>query len=626
MLDVEAVILGELRQLSPFPSNATADWLDVLRRAGLRSPTISARRRHPRLVLAAVLVAIVGVLAAAALATGLGDRLSAWVSGRPGRPAPAEIQQGFDAANRAAYAAFPAGTKLRLLLARTVSGTRFSLLGFRNGDAYCLRLIRSDHPQAIGGNECLRANELSGVPALVAGDAQFRVGAPAKSFNGVYGFAADSVRSLVITRLRSSDRVPVVNNVFLSLRGQPSGTVQHHPLRDPVIGVHALMRAGGRETVPYVADGQGIIPGGKRPSGPSYFARGSQRSIPGPSRVTAPIAKPTIHWLLRREPRGTPLTGIRFSNPSFGRVIQPDPYNPVRIGIAAGARGALCDYYFAPLAPRSWGGGCGPWFSLGAIRLGSWYSGPIQHFNGFVADGINRVTVYLASGRTIRAALLDNVFTVAVSAAELPGRIVGYDANGRVAGVAVLPGNAVLKACPSPAFTAPTSSLPAAKRWERINLATMQVNGQMIIGKTTDRVRAILGTPTTIIPAAQTTNGVAIPEYRYGGKSQSDIGLSIRFNKNGGRIVANTLTYRSPSVVDAQLGHILHMTPQTLQARIAKTYSSRYRLYLRYGADPGRGCTAVALDRTSPRGLIFGIDPYNPSRPYLIIRANGGAG
>jgi hypothetical protein len=626
MLDVEAVILDELTQLSPFPRSAAADWLDVLRRADLRSPTESARRRHPRLLLAAVLVGIIGVLAAAALATGLGDRFSTWVSGRPGRPAPAEIQQGFDAANRAAYAAFPAGTKLRLLLSRTVSGTRFSLLGFRNGDAYCLRLIRSDHPQAIGANECLRADELSGVPALVAGDAQFRVGDPAKIFNGVYGFATDSVRSLVITRLRSSDRVPAVNNVFLSLRGQRSGTVQHHPLRDPVIGVHALMRAGGRQTVPYVADGQGVVPGGNRPSGPSYFARGSQQPIPGPTHITAPITKPTIRWLLRREPRGNPLTGIRFSNPSFGRVIQPDPYNPVRIGIAVGGRGALCDYYFAPLTPRSWGGGCGTWFSLGPIRLGSWFSGPIQHFNGFVADGITRVTVYLASGRAIRAALLDNVFTIAVSAAELPGRMVGYDANGKVAGIAPLPGNAVLTACPSPAFTTPASKLPAAEPWERIDLATMQVNGQMIIGKTTDQVRAILGTPTTIVAAAQTTNGVAIPEYRYGGKSQSSVGLSIRFNKNSDRIVANSLTYQSPSVVDTKLGHILRMTPQTLQARIAKTYGSRYRIYLRYGSDPGRGCTAVALDRTSPRGLTFGIDPYNPSRPYLVIRANGGAG
>jgi len=107
-----------------------------------------------------------------------------------------------------------------------------------------------------------------------------RVGDQAKNFNGVYGFAADSVRSLVITRLRSSDRVPVVNNVFLSLRGQRSARCRHHPLRDLVIGVHALMRAGGRQTVPYVADGQGVVPGGNRPSGPSYFARGSQHRFP----------------------------------------------------------------------------------------------------------------------------------------------------------------------------------------------------------------------------------------------------------------------------------------------------------------------------------------------------------
>jgi hypothetical protein len=624
LIDVEPLINKTFLENDPLPAGMTADWPDVLQRRA-HSRTQARRRRHPRLALAAALVAIAGVLAAAAFATGLAGRFSAWVSGQPGLPAPSEIQKGFDAANRAAYAAFPAGTKLRLLLSRTVSGTRFSLLGFRNGDTYCLRLIRSDHPQAIGRNECLRAEELSGVPALVAGDVWFSVGDPAKNINGIYGFAADNVRSLAVTRLRGGDHVSVVNNVFLSLRGQPAGSVQHHPLPDPVIGVRALMRSGGSQNVPYLADGQGVIPGGKRPSGPSYYGSAPQQSIPGPSRITAPIAKPTIRWLLRREPRGKPLPPVRFSNPSFGRVIQPDPFDPVRIGISVGGRGALCEYYFAPLAPRSWGGGCGAWFERGPVRLGSWFQSPIVHFNGFVADGITRVTAYLASGRAINAALRDNVFTVAVSQTELPGRIVGYNAHGRVAGITELPGNAVLKACPIPKFPTPISTLPAPGRWERIDLATMRVNGQTILGKSPAEVQAILGTPAKIIGAAQTTNGVAIPELRYGGASQTNPGLSIRFSKKGDRIFANSLTYQSPSLVDAKLGHILHMTPQALQTKIAHTYGRQYRIYLRYGSDPGRfrGCTGTALDRRSPRGIAFGIDPYRPSRPYLTIRANG---
>ena len=201
-----------------------------------------------------------GVLVAAAFATGLADRFSSWVSGSPGRPAPAQVQRGFEQRNRAAYASFPAGTKLRLLLSRKAGGTTFSLLGFRNGDAYCLRLIRADLPNGIGRNECLRAEELTGVPALVAGDAWFSIGKPAKSINGVYGFAADDVRSVVIVRARGSERVPVVNNVFLSLDAQAAGSVQHHPLPNPVLAVHAVLRDGSSRVVPYVTEGLGVRP------------------------------------------------------------------------------------------------------------------------------------------------------------------------------------------------------------------------------------------------------------------------------------------------------------------------------------------------------------------------------
>jgi hypothetical protein len=595
-----------------------SDWLDVVHRA---RPQLWMRR-HRRLAFALAFVVAAGVLVAAAFATGLADRFSAWVSGHPGRPAPAEVQRGFEVRNRAAYGAFPGGTKLRLLLSRTVSGTTFSLLGFRNGDAYCLRLVRTDHPNAIGRNECLRAEELTGVPALVAGDVWFSVGDPAKNINGVYGFAADNVRAVVVKRLRGEDTVTVVNNVFLSLRGARAGSVQNHPVPNPVVSVEALLRSGGSESIPYVTNGGGVLPGGARPAGPSYFGRAAKNAIPGPTRVTAPIVRPTISWLKKHEPRGKPLPKVRFSNPVFGRVIQPDPDDPVRIGIAVGKNGALCDYYFAPLAPTTWGGGCGSWFQFGSIQLGSWYESPIEHFNGFVADGITHVTAFLASGRVVQAALRDNVFAVAVSAAELPGRIVGYDAQNRVAGIAELPGNAVLKPCPAATFQKPVPALPSPKSWEKIDLATLRVNGQRILGMTPQEVKAALGKPTAIRGNAQITNGVPIPEFRYGGSLPSTLGLSIGFSKTGERIFANSLSYQSPSLVDAKLGHVLHMQPSELERAIARTYGTMLRVFISYGSNPQFGCTAVLKERNAPSGISIGLDPYRPSRPYLDIRAN----
>jgi hypothetical protein len=599
-------------------SRDDSDWREVVRRARPER----WMRRHRRLAFALALIVAAGVLVAAAFATGIAGRFSAWVSGAPGRPAPPGLQRGFETRNRAAYASFPAGTKLRVLLSRKVSGTTFSLLGFRNGDAYCLRLVRADRPSAIGRNECLRAEELTGVPALVAGDVWFSVGAPAKNINGVYGFAADNVRALVVKRLRGADTVPVVNNVFLSLRGARAGSVQNHPLPNPVVAVEALLRRGGSENVPYVTNGGGVLPGGTRPAGPSYFAPPAQRAIPGPSKVTAPIAHPTISWLKKHEPRGQPLPKVRFSNPAFGRVIQPDPDDPVRIGIAVGAKGALCDYYFTPLAPTTWGGGCGSWFQLGPIRLGSTFESPIEHINGFVADGITHVTAFLASGRVVQAALRDNVFAVAVSESELPGRIVGYDAQNRVAGIAELQGNSVVKPCPTPTFTQPVSELPAPKPWEKINLATLTVNGQHILGMTPQQVEAALGKPTVIRGNAQISNGVPIPEFRYGGSLPSTLGLSVGFSKKGDRIFANSLSYQSPSLVDAKLGHVLRMQPAELEQAIKRTYGTTLRVFISYGSNPGFGCTAVLKERNAPSGISIGLNPYRPSRPYLDIRAN----
>jgi hypothetical protein len=614
------------------PFDDDGDWQEIVDRAGGRDEPRLVRRRA--LVLALVVAA--GGLAATAFATGLADRFSSWISGAPGRPAPAGEQRGFEERNRIAYASFPPGTTLRLLLRRSAGGTTFSLLGFRNGDAYCLRLIRASLPNGIGRNECLRADELDGIPALVANDVWFSVGKPAHNVTGVYGFASDNVRAMLIRRMRGSERVSVVNNVFLALRGRSSGTPQRHPLSNPVLTVTALMRDGRAVNIPFAVQGEGVFRAGRIPSTPSYFGREPVARIPGPRRVTSPIAHPRIGWLERREERGAPLPSQRFLTVPFGRVIQPDPDNPVRIGVGIAARFGppgvprprgrmLCVITFQPLARASGGAGCMPKpFQFGPLALGGSIATPIVHFNGLAADGIARVTAYLASGRSVDAALKDNVFAVAVPQGELPGRLVGFDAAGGVAGIRELLGNGVVTPCPRAVFARRPAELPAPRRWEQIDLATMTVAGQTILGKTPEHVAAILGRPARILGNAQRTNGVAIPEYRYGGGLPATVGLSVRFVKDGGAIRANSLVFQSPSLVDRRLGHLLRLQPARLERAIRSTYGGRYRLYLGYGSDARLGCTGSFRDRGSRAGLAFGLDPHRPSRPYLVIRANGG--
>lgn len=616
------------------PFDTPGDWEEILSRAGQPSSLAPHRRVQLRPLLV-VAVAVSCLLAAAAFAASLSDRFSSWVSGSPGTPAPASDQSGFAERNRVAFASFPEGTTLRLLMSRNVGGTTFNLLGFRNGDAYCLRLARADRPNGIGQNACLRAAELRGRAALVAGEAWFSVGDPAQRTGGVFGFASDEVSAVAIRRTRSRrERVPVQNNVFLALKAQPRGTVQRHPLPNRVLTLTALLRNGGRRNIPYVVDGQGVYRGGRIPRGPSYFGPDPSAVLPGPTRVVAPIRHPRVGWLERREPRGAPLTATRFMTPEFGRFIQPDPNSPIRVGVARASsfglggrttsppRDAICLVTSPPLALSAGAVGCSPVFSEGGLILGPWLGAPILNFAGVAADGITRVSAHLASGRTVEAALRDNVFSVAVPQADLGARFVGYDSQGRVAAIAQVPGNAVALPCPA-ADLDPTPELAQPRTWERIHLGEMTVAGEPILGRTLREVVAVLGEPTRTIKAVQRVNGIPIPELWYGGTTPAEVGLTIRFVKKGTGIYANQLRYQSPSLLDAKLGQLLRLQPQQLQRKLAATYSRDYRLYRSYGSDPTLGCTGTFLRRSSPAGISFGIDPRTPARPTLTIQRNG---
>ena len=93
-------------------------------------------RRPLVLVLAATLL----VLATAAGVTAALGGFDAWLSGKPGKPAPAAEQQRFEAANGRTWAAFPKGTALRELIRTTLGGKIYVLFGFRSGNTLCLKL------------------------------------------------------------------------------------------------------------------------------------------------------------------------------------------------------------------------------------------------------------------------------------------------------------------------------------------------------------------------------------------------------------------------------------------------------------------------------------------------------
>ena len=308
--------------------------------------------------------------------------------------------------------------------------------------------------------------------------------------------------------------------------------------------------------------------------------------------MTAPIAHPTISWLKRHEPRGKPLPPIRFNHFTFGRVIQPDPDDPVQhrylrrrqgrslrqLLRAARTRGrtAAAAAAGSPRARSAWE----------AVRGADPALQRLRRRRHHARNGVSHRRPHRAGGLA-RQRLLGGV-----PETELPGRIVGYNAKNQVAGIVDLPGNAVATPCPVPSFTKPVSALPSPRPWEHIDLATLSVNGHRILGLTPQEVEAALGKPTTTRPNAQITNGVSIPEFRYGGSLPSTYGLSVGFSKKGDRIFANSLSFQSPSLVDAKLGHVL---------RTVRRRSSSGRSRARTARASASSSATEAIPASSPR-------------------------
>jgi hypothetical protein len=653
MPDLELLVRETLERQVPLRETARPDWADVLRRAEIvqaengrtqlpAAPAATHRRPRRRLLLAAavVLVAAAAYPFGPALA-GLGrdafDGLGSWLRGEPGTPAPAAEQAGFSERNAASYASFPSGTKLRLLLRPTAGGKTFALLGFRTDSSLCLRLVRSDRPEARGANECVTLRELTRAPApaLVVSEAWFSFGDDAIRVEGVFGFADDTVTAVELRRVRSGWRsVDVSSNVFVALRARPSGSVKNPGPFDPIVQVRAVRHDGERVRVPFVAGDSAVYAQGL-PRVPSYLKHDptGPGDLPGPARVEVRFPGGTIAWLEAREPRGEPFTPDRrlfegIGSVLYARKIQPDPDNPIRVGVSlvrVGPRSrwsspkpgqlVICSSELQALARGGAGFGCpgpdknGP---LGRPLL-VWGIGPKQltGLTGLAADGVAAIDLYLASGRVVPAALRDNAFVVQAPTIQLPGKLVAYDDDRRVIGIHPIGGASKPAPCPPASF--PVAPPRAAEPYERIDLGTARIDGHEIFGRSVAEVIAALGRPDRIAYFGK-TNNVREPTLFYGGTRPGTAALQIRFGYRQGRLRAFSIHYENSNVVDARLGHVLRMQPLELQRQISAAYGSRWKLGVAYGSRPGYGCVGSFDDAHKTVRISFGVNPYGGSR------------
>jgi hypothetical protein len=445
MNDVDALARAEVAALLPIPSGVRPDWDDVVRRA---------RFPHRRLSRAILLAAAVGALAVAAAASPLGaalvrtlDDFSAWIRGEPGQPASPAEQQAFQEANARSWAGFAPDAKLRRLLETEVSGTSFTLFGFRSGDLLCLRLVATGGASGTS-THCapVRSLQRTESPALVvaADEPVGSSGRTAQGYTGdaytaTFGIASDGVRGVVVRADDGTHDALVGGNAFLHVADHPKVGTR-------VRGVEAVAANGDRAPLGFQSSPFGMLDLPPPPKGKAQ----------GPARVERHVSGGSIGWIERQEPRGEPLPqslrprvegmsshmlgGVR---PVLERVLRPDPSDVLRMGILAGAssaRGPLDTICYLVIGPGGIGGTCervDRIFARGPFTLGLGGSGPSEYsqLSGLASDDVAALRVFVATGKTIDVPLADNAFFARVARSEFPIRIVAYDSQSRVIGI-----------------------------------------------------------------------------------------------------------------------------------------------------------------------------------------------
>lgn len=428
---------ASLERLVPEPELAP-DWADVRRRAG--------RSRRPVIVLALAAAAL--ALGATALAETLGHGFSDWLTGEPGRPAPAEEQAEFRAKNEANAAPFPKETNVRELLAVEHEGRPYRLLGFRTGAAVCLKLAGTDVDEG-GDVACVAADELAesrelALP-LVVDKPLYEVGpGEPPSDYATYGFVAAEAQRVVLDGDDGERDALLGDGGFLALG---PGGMGHTTLR-----AFAENASGARRPVPLA------------PSLTTEKPRfDSGLPLRGPDKVERRVSGGTIGWVIRAEPRGEPVPPAlraRLSQPKvkpadrpeglpppsspkaggLARVIKPDPADFLRVMLAQGAKdGEICWY---EVTRGGVGGSCGDpavIFRDRPFTAGWTYAGAGSQFLtllGIATDDVARLELFLGTGERRRVPLRDNAYVMRVHRAKMPARLVAYDAAGRVIGIA----------------------------------------------------------------------------------------------------------------------------------------------------------------------------------------------
>jgi hypothetical protein len=402
----------------------------------------------------------------------LGD-FSAWVSGEPGTPASPAEQKEFQRANERSWTQFAPGTQLRRLARTSVSGTEFTLYGFRTGDSLCLRLVASGVASAPS-TRCAPLHHLqtANVPALVVAvdepvgsghEPPGPDGSVAERYSATFGIASDGVKRLILHADDGDHEALIAGNAFLYVADHPKAGTR-------VRSVEAVAGDGLRVALPFASSPYGMLDLAAPPTG----------TLHGPDHVERRLNGGTISWIERLDPRGEPVpAGLREQlegpishgalsrsglKPIMMRLLQPDANDFIRIGIVAvspsdtmaNPQAGVC-YYL--IDPPGIGGACAvqldQLFRRGPFTLGGAGSGPSEYsiIGGLASDDVAAIKVFLGSGAVLDAGLRDNAYLARIARSDYPIRIVAYDKAKQVIGLETIENDGMSSPAPARART-----------------------------------------------------------------------------------------------------------------------------------------------------------------------------
>jgi hypothetical protein len=431
MTEPHPSIRAALDALAPSFDDVPAAWDDVLRRAAQEPQRQTPRRAIAVAVAVGTLVGFAASPFGQAVARHTLSELGAWLDDEPGDPASPEQQRAFEADNRASYASFPAATRVGVLVKTNFEDQDYTLYGFRDGEALCLRLM----PTRLHGDrsvpaECVPRYELERLdrPLAVLASNGVVSNVEERCATAIYGVATDGVKSVTVERPAGSTSAAVGNNAFVSI-------TDGRDCRSNAATSVTAIGAGGTEAkilIPQFRD--------------RFLNRPEEHELPGPAEIERRLTDGAVGWLERGEGRGE-----AFDWPSqtgrgmvTSRLLRPNPGISFRLGVGFKPGDADGDWYCLahlwPLVKGPVAHGCSRVDSVraGVGLMGAWPNeSQFPLYVGLVADQVATLELYYESGGRRSIPLVHNAFAFQAPFFEYV-KLVARDHEGLVVKILVL--------------------------------------------------------------------------------------------------------------------------------------------------------------------------------------------